>query len=106
MAGERQKQHGQPVLTPELIEHRTGFRIFASFPEFDSREDVVWELEEEYNRLSSQLGARNVVTSFFVDDNEIRLGLFTREPHAEEGKGVGFGHEGTPIDFMSEDFDR
>jgi hypothetical protein len=67
------------VLSPELIKRLTDFVLVATFTGFerDDRE-VSPALHDERERLSDEYGEDNVMPSFFIEDNRLKLGLFLR----------------------------
>lgn len=101
-------QNGEPMrLTLELIEARTGLKCYCIYPDFGLSGRVSPDLHEERERLAAELGEDNVLPSLFMDEEGVvQLGLFTKEPQKRQNADIGVGHEGPPIDFMSEDFDR
>jgi hypothetical protein len=67
------------TLSPELIKRLTDFVLVATFTGFEQNDrEVSPALHDERERLSAEYGEDNVLPSFFIEDNKIKLGLFLR----------------------------
>ncbi len=73
---------GLPPLTPERIEEKTGFRLYAIYTEFARDGGIVSpDVYDDRERMAERFGEDNALPSFFMDkDGVVQLGLFVKRP--------------------------
>ena len=66
-------------VTAEAIKQVTNFELVLLFPGFHQDDGYVSpDVHECRERLTSEYGEDNVLTSFVLEDDQIKLGLFVR----------------------------
>lgn len=78
MAGEKYPHSVAEALTEEVIENNTRFKLVAVYPEFINNGLISPDLHEDRERFAGEFGEDNVLTSFFIENGALALGLFIR----------------------------